>query len=179
VWQSSRLKGSPWYVKHTLGGWQVSGILTAQTGDAFTIYAGTDRSATNGKDRAVVISGLSGGDACLGATNCRTWFNPAAFAPPLSAVGTPADIYAAYPFKYGNAGKNAVRGPGFFNWDMGLAKDFQLRETLSLQFRGEFFNTFNHVNYGDPVSTISSAGFGSIRSASDPRIGQLALKLRF
>jgi hypothetical protein len=179
VWQSPLLKGSPWYVKQTLGGWQVSGILTAQTGDAFTIYAGTDRSATNGKDRAVVIGGLNGGDACLGATNCRTWFNAAAFAPPLPAVGTPADIYAAYPFKYGNAGKDAVRGPGFFNWDMGLAKDFPLRETLSLQFRGEFFNTFNQVNYGDPVSTISAAGFGSIRSGSDPRIGQLALKLRF
>jgi hypothetical protein len=179
VWQSPLLKGSPWYLKQTLGGWQVSGILTAQTGDALTIYAGTDRSATNGKDRAVVIGGLNGGDACLGAANCRTWFNASAFAPPLPAVGTPADIYAAYPFKYGNTGKDGVRGPGFFNWDMGLAKDFQVRETLSLQLRGEFFNTFNHVNYGDPVSTISSAGFGSIRSASDPRIGQLALKLRF
>jgi hypothetical protein len=179
VWQAPRLKGSPWYLKQTVGGWQLSGILTAQTGDAFTVYAGTDRSATNGKDRAVVTSDLHGGDACLGALNCRTWFNPSAFAPPLPAVGTPTDQYAAYPFKYGNAGKDSVRGPGFFNWDIGLAKDFPLSEALTLQFRGEFFNAFNHVNYGDPVSIISSAGFGSIRSASDPRIGQLALKLRF
>jgi hypothetical protein len=179
VWQMPRLKGSPWYLRQTVGGWQVSGILTAQTGDAFTVYAGTDRSATAGKDRAVVVGALSGGDACLGALNCVTWFNPNGFAPPLPAVGTAPDVYAAYPYKFGNAGKDSVRGPGLFNWDMGIAKDFILRESLTLQFRGEFFNSFNYVNYADPTSTISSGGFGSIRSAGDPRIGQLALKLRF
>jgi hypothetical protein len=179
VWQTPRLQETPWYVKQTLGGWQLSGILTAQTGDAFTVYAGTDRSATNGKDRAVVVGTLGGGDACLGAAPCLTGFNPNAFAAPLAAVGTTADTYAAYPFKYGNAGKGGVRGPGAFNWDIGIAKDFPLRESLVLQFRGEFFNAFNHVNYSDPVSTISSAGFGSTRSAADPRIGQLGLKVHF
>jgi hypothetical protein len=127
----------------------------------------------------VVVGGLAGGDGCLGAVNCLTWFNPAAFAPPLAAVGTPADLYATYPYKYGNAGKDSVRGPGLFNWDMGVAKDFSIGEALTVQLRGEFFNSFNTVNYSDPVSTISSVGFGSIRSAGDPRIGQMALKLRF
>lgn len=107
------------------------------------------------------------------------WLNTSSFAAPLAAVGTPADVYAAYPFKYGNAGKDSVHGPGFFNWDMGLANESPLQESISLQFHAEFFNVLNNVNVADPVSTISSAGFGSIRSAADPRIGQLALKLRF
>jgi hypothetical protein len=179
VWQTPRFRGSPWYLRQTIGAWQLSGILTAQAGDAFTVYAGTDRSATNGKDRAVVSGDLAGGDACLGAAPCRSWFNPNAFTPPIAATATPADAYAAYPFKYGNAGKGAVRGPGSFNWDFGVAKDFAIRESVALQLRGEFFNSLNHVNYADPVSTISSGGFGSIRGAADPRIGQLALKLRF
>jgi hypothetical protein len=179
VWQAPRLKDSPWYLKHTVGGWLMSGVLTAQTGDAFTIYAGTDRSATAGKDRAIVVGSIDGGNGCAGIVNCLTWFNPSAFAPPIPAVGTPADVYASYPYKYGNAGKDAVRGPGLFNWDIGIAKDFAIRESLSLQFRSEFFNSFNHVNYADPGSTISSAGFGTIRGAADPRIGQLGLKLRF
>jgi hypothetical protein len=76
-------------------------------------------------------------------------------------------------------GKDSVRGPGLFNWDIGLAKEFFIRERTVLQFRAEFFNASNKVNYSDPVSSISSAGFGSIRTAADPRIGQLAMKLRF
>ena len=179
VWQLPRLRGSPQYLRQVLGGWQLSGILTAQTGDSFTIYAGTDQSATAGKDRAVVVGGLNGGNACAGALNCVTWFNPAAFAPPLAATSAPAATYLSYPYKYGNAGKDSIRGPGLFNWDMGIAKDFAVRESVSLQFRGEFFNSLNRVNYTDPTSTISSGGFGSVRGAADPRIGQLALKLKF
>ena len=156
-----------------------SGIVTAQTGDPFTVYTGTDQSATAGKDRAVITGNPYGGNACAGAAPCLNWLSVSAFGLPLSAVSTPASVYAAYPFRFGNVGKDSVRGPGLFNWDMGLAKEFPLRETISLQFRAEFFNAFNNVNFSDPVSTISSGGFGSIRSAADPRIGQLALKLRF
>ena len=179
VWQTPRLNGSPWYLKYIAGGWQLSGILTAQSGDPFTVYAGTDQSATNGKDRAVVTGSPYGGNACNGAAPCLNWLNNASFAPPLSAVNTPASVYAPYPFRFGNVGKDSVRDPRLFNWDMGLAKDFPIRESVSLQFRAEFFNALNNVNYSDPVSTVSSGGFGSIRSAGDPRIGQLALKLRF
>jgi hypothetical protein len=179
VWQLPFLKNSAPYVRAVLGGWQLSGILTAQTGDPLTIYAGIDRSATNGKDRAVVTGAPYGGNACLGVAPCLNWLDTTAFTQPWAATSTQADIYALYPYKYGNVGKGSLRGPGAFNWDMGLAKDFRLRESVTLQFRGEFFNALNHANFGDPVSTISSAGFGSIRSAADPRIGQLALKVRF
>jgi len=53
------------------------------------------------------------------------------------------------------------------------------REYLRLQFRAEFFNTANRANFNNPNVTQSGSGFGSITSASDPRIGQLALKLLF
>ena len=67
---------------------------------------------------------------------------------------------------FGNIGKGALRGPGLLNWDMGFFKNIPIHERSRLQFRAEFFNTFNRVNLGDPVSTITAGGFGSIRSAS-------------
>ena len=62
---------------------------------------------------------------------------------------------------------------------MGVFKNFPIHEKTRLQFRAEFFNVFNKVNLSNPVSTVNAAGFGSIRNAGDPRIGQLALKLYF
>ena len=61
-------------------------------------------------------------------------------------------------------------------------KEFPVTERIKLQFRTEFFNIFNRVNYLAPnqsnqVDSVGSAGFGSIRAAMDPRIGQLALKV--
>ena len=63
---------------------------------------------------------------------------------------------------------------------MGVFKEFPLKaERLRLQFRVEFFNTANRANFSNPNVTQSGGGFGSISAASDPRIGQLALKLLF
>ncbi len=65
-------------------------------------------------------------------------------------------------------------------WDSGIFKEFAVwRERTKLQFRAEFFNTANRVNRNNPNVTQSAAGFGSITSAQDPRVGQLALKLLF
>ena len=69
-------------------------------------------------------------------------------------------------------------------WDMGFFKNFPVHERMRVQFRAEFFNIFNRVNYTAPnqnnqTDTVAQGGFGSIRAANSPRIGQLALKFVF
>ena len=80
---------------------------------------------------------------------------------------------------FGNIGKNSLTGPNLIGWDMGIFKNFRLRERFKVQFRAEFFNIFNRVNFSNPTSNSSSGNFGTITSAGDPRIGQLALKVFF
>jgi hypothetical protein len=121
-----------------------------------------------------VISGLAYGPGACAAvtTKCVDFLNPTSFTQP--AVGT-----------FGNVGKGSLRWPGYFDWDMGLSRTFPLTERFSLQFRAEYFNVFNRVNYRSDDSTVSNTGnlnangFGRITSAEDPRIGQLALKILF
>ena len=79
---------------------------------------------------------------------------------------------------FGNSGVGIIRGPGVVNFDFNLAKDFVLTERLGMQFRAELFNALNHPILGVPGVTIG-AGFGQIVSASDARIIQFALKLKF
>jgi len=180
VWQLPKFSGSPSFVRAVAGNWGWSGIFSAQTGDAMTIYAGTDVAAVGTSERAVIAGTPYGGKACTNPTvSCANWLNPSSFALPLSATKTPAAQYANYPYKYGNVGKGSLRGPGHSNWDMSLYKNIGFTERAHLQFRAEAFNTFNHVRYGDPVTTVNSGGFGSILSAGDPRIGQLGMKLIF
>ena len=102
--------------------------------------------------------------------------NPAAFAAP--APGT-----------YGNLGAANILGPGMFQLDMAVTRTFAVGEGKTLQLRGEAFNLPNHMNPGDPVTTLNSAGtFGKIQtdisgtsglSLGDPRILQFALKYVF
>jgi hypothetical protein len=80
---------------------------------------------------------------------------------------------------FGNVGKASLRGPGLANIDAGFFKTISVRERLQLQVRAEFFNFFNRANFNNPSNSVSGAGFGSIRSALDPRLGQLALKVVF
>ena len=70
-------------------------------------------------------------------------------------------------------------GPGLQNWNMALAKFFKIREDIKLQFRAEAFNTFNHVNLGNPAGTRGTPSFGSISSAAAARAVQFGLKLQF
>jgi hypothetical protein len=180
VWELPKLRQAPGALRLIAGGWQTSAILSVQSGDSLTATAGADRSATNGNDRAVVNGNAYGSGACNASVpTCANWLNPTAFSLPLAATATPAQEYAAYPSKYGNVGKGAIRGPGQVGWDAGLFKNFELTERFRLQFRMEAFNVLNRVNLGNPATSVNGAGFGSIRSAGAPRIGQLSLKLNF
>ena len=100
------------------------------------------------------------------AQEIQRFFDTSLFAP--NAVGT-----------FGNSGKNMVRGPGYFNTDVALLKVTNVTEKVGMQFRAEFFNIFNNVNFNAPNSNVTSAQFGRITSALDPRIVQFGLKLLF
>jgi hypothetical protein len=72
-------------------------------------------------------------------------------------------------------------GPDFVNTDFSVVKDFALpRKETGLSFRAEFFNLFNHAQFGSPVNDINASGFGAVNSTvNNPRLIQLALKLTF
>jgi hypothetical protein len=80
----------------------------------------------------------------------------------------------------GNASRVPVTGPDFVNSDFSLIKQFRLPREIGLNFRAEFFNLFNHPEYGSPVADINASGFGTVDSTvNNPRLVQLALKLSF
>ncbi|HTW78329.1 MAG TPA: carboxypeptidase-like regulatory domain-containing protein [Terracidiphilus sp.] len=88
---------------------------------------------------------------------------------------------APTPGELGNAGRVPVSGPDFVNSDFSVIKDFRLpREGMGLNFRAEFFNLFNHPQFGAPIADINQPGFGAVNSTvNNPRLVQLALKLTF
>jgi hypothetical protein len=97
------------------------------------------------------------------------WINAGCFAAP--ALG-----------ELGNASRVPVVGPDFVNTDFSVIKNFALpfREGMGLNFRAEFFNLFNHAQFGSPVADINASGFGSVNSTvNNPRLVQLAMKLTF
>ena len=150
-----------------VGSWELTGLVTAQTGYPFTVMAGQDQSQTAiGQDRGVVVGSPYGTGACGSKAPCVDYLNRNSFA--LPAIGT-----------FGNVGKDALVGPGSVTWDMGIFKNFPFRDRYRIQFRAEFFNVLNHANFGNPSNAVNAGAFGSITSAADPRIGQLALKFLF
>jgi len=106
------------------------------------------------------------------------------------ASGQPNDAinhyYGNYAFSvpsasapFGNSGRNAYRGPNFWQADLGVNKSFRIVEAVKLQFRSEFFNILNHTNLAIPDSNINDAAFGTIRATFPARQIQFALKLMF
>jgi hypothetical protein len=94
--------------------------------------------------------------------NVHQWYNPACFAP--SAYGT-----------VGNMGRNALIGPGFVNTDFGVMKNTKINERLSLQFRAELFNIFNHPNFSFPSTAVFNAGSAqtNYQGTLSPTAGQI------
>ena len=156
--------------KRVFGGWEVSGIALMQSGTPFSVTdsgGGTFYGTAN--SRANWAAGASQETARLsGSTESRlnAYFNAAAF--------TRAGNF------FGNAGRNILRGPNQRNADFGVTKRFALTERVGMEFRGEFFNVLNLVNFASPSGAISSSGFGVIKSTTgNPRVIQFGLKLIF
>jgi hypothetical protein len=144
--------------------WQINAIASIQSGLPFTVLSGTDRSLSGiGNDYADIVGNPA---RPAGVSKIKEYFNTAAFIP--AATGT-----------FGDIGRNSLRGPGYADVDASIFKDLFQGERLHAQFRAEAFNTFNRVNFANPVSTVTSGTYGEITSASSPRVFQFGLKLLF
>jgi hypothetical protein len=158
-------------IDKVINGWDLSANLNWQTGFPFTIYSDDDNSYSSmGADRAdLTVPNIKGAVLSSGrshATLINEWFNTDAFQ--ANAVGT-----------FGDIGKNDLRGPRSFNTDMALLKNTKVNERVGLEFRAEFYNVFNNVNFGSPDNGLTDSSFGQISSAGSPRILQMALKASF
>src|SRR6266446_28307 len=183
VWDLPWLRAQQGFVGHVLGGWEVSGVQTFQTGLPLTATLGNGTCFGTGAN----CNDPTGSGCLLGASplGCRpnqvanpnagapntftSWFNAAAFAAP---AGTQITETTERP--------GAIRAPGFWRTDLSLFKNIKFNERFSGQLRFETFNTFNHTNPICCASTnLISSLYNEVTSTRDPRIMQLGLKLNF
>jgi hypothetical protein len=133
-----------------VGGWQVAGNMDAYNGDQFPNCVGNPRVAahTTQPDGGIL------------------WVNSAAYAQPA-------------PYTFGNCSRTQgnIRAMGRNNWDLNLSKDWRWGEKMRVQFRGEFFNAFNHTYLFAPDQALPDATFGEVSSSGPPRDIQLGLKV--
>ncbi len=165
-----------------IGGWQITGIVTMQTGFPFSVTANDKFGLLDAfSQRANLVDGCNPFGGFHKSLN--QWFNTACFTQPLAGT-------------YGNTGRNIMRDPGLNNWDLGVAKTFNFTERIGFQLRLETFNTFNHPQYAvDTGSTINgtasvdsnvndvapspNTNYGRVTLARPGRIVQLGGKIIF
>ena len=183
VWDLPWLRAQQGFVGHVLGGWEVSGVQTFQTGLPLTATLGNGTCFGTGAN----CNDPTGSGCLLGASplGCRpnqvgspnagapntftSWFNASAFAAPSATQITET-----------TERPGAIRAPGFWRTDLSLFKNMKFTERLSGQLRVETFNTFNHTNPICCASTnMISSLFNRVTSTRDPRIMQLGMKLNF
>lgn len=149
-----------------VGGWQLNTIVTVHSGQPFTPTLGVS-SANTGAARPSL---LRDGNLPSDERSVQNWFDKTAF-------------YSPAPYSYGNAGRNILFAPGAANVDFSTFKRFslaRLHEASELQVRAEFFNLFNHPQFGVPNSRVDIAQGASITSLSTPmRQMQFGVKLLF
>jgi len=177
--------GLPKAIDKVVNGWGLSGTVSWQSGSPFSIFSGEDNSLSGMLgDRADLAPGYTVRNAVLGsgrshAAQIAEWFNTNAFQE--NATGT-----------FGDTGKSILRGPRFFDADLAAVKNAKITERLAMEFRAEFFNAFNNVNFGKPDGDLADlgSGFGQITGlaggsssntygTAQPRIIQFAVKFSF
>jgi hypothetical protein len=148
-----------------LGNWQVNGIVHVTSGFPLFMTTAVNNSGTYNQNRPDQVC-----NGALSHPTIQEWFNTSCFVDPV-------------PGKLGDAMRSSGYGPGFANFDLSLFKNFPLskfHEGANLQFRTEFFNVFNHPQWGPPGTTEGAANFGQVLSTiNNPRLIQFALKLLF
>ncbi|HEX4163856.1 MAG TPA: TonB-dependent receptor [Bryobacteraceae bacterium] len=160
------------------GGWQVNFITTYMSGLSTTVtspdlsgvvFIAQRANATGinpGSDFSLNGQTISPGNGFGGQNRGLYWINPGSFA-------------ETGPLQLGTSGRNVITGPGSWNTDLSMFKQFRLYERAALTLRGEFFNVFNNVRFDSPNLDTSSPAFGTLVSAEPARIIQVALRLQF
>ncbi len=161
-----------------VGNWQVTGIISAQTGNWFTPT-----------DDLVNIANSDCGGAVFNCARPDVVGNPnAAPCVPGTLFNTCAFVANTVPGTFGDAGRNIIRGPGLQNWDLSFIKQFPIRDQMHFEFRAELFNIWNHPNltFADPTTTNENfstergtSQFGFPTASLAPRLVQFALKFYF
>lgn len=153
-------------------GWVLTGITRFATGLPVTLTEPDDHSLLGTDDAgigaSVDVPNFTPGPV-LNNTDPRSrqpYFNTSLFTrEPIGQLGT--------------ANRRFFHGPGINNFDMAFLKDLRMTETKTVEFRGEFFNIFNHAQFGNPVGNMLSRAFGLVTGAGSPRIAQVAIKILF
>lgn len=163
-------KGQRWvthgFASQLLGGWQISPAISIGTGLPFTVTANATSLGANGSSQTANLVGpfrLTGGQpkpnvpgqGCAATDLSCHYFDPTAFAVPAAGV-------------YGNTGRNAFRGPGYFNMNLSVARQFKLTERFGLQFRADAMSFTNTPHFNNPNATVGAANFGVITSTLKP-----------
>jgi len=157
----------------TLGGWEFSGITVIETGTPITIGYGPDTTGLGGgadtpiNNRASLVSAVSY------PKTVNAWFSKSSFAAPV------APWMGGTNQGFGTSRKDAVYGPGLFNFNLSLFKTFAITERVKFEMRFESFNTFNHTEFNGVDTGFTDGNFGAVTSTYDPRTLQLGAKLSF
>lgn len=191
MWSPPWKFGEAW--KNTvLGGWTFTGIHSIQSGLPLTFLSGDDVAVdgTYGSQHAFLTGETIGRSHSGRADMVDQFFNTQAFIQPNCAFApqpgnptaiedqncTPSGIVYSLFGQYGNAGRGILSGPAINSNDFSILKDFAFKERYKVQFRSEFFNVFNQVNFSPPSTAVNSGEFGRILSAQPGRAIQFGLK---
>jgi len=147
-----------------LGGWQLNGVYRKVSGAPFTPVADATPCNCPGNNNFADVVGparyLGGQGRGL------LWFDIASFAAPGAN-------------RFGNAGRNSLRGPGFATYDLSLVRNFRVGERFRLELRGESYNVTNSPRWANPTNSVNNANFGQILGASGERELQIAARITF
>jgi hypothetical protein len=172
---------------YILGGWQLNGILSVASGTPLDFsFSGASLKAP-GNNNTLSWYGPGGIPVTKGNGRDATWFTPTICnftnsAKPIvtsQCFAQPGTEVAGGVPEFGNLGKNVISGPGFWNLDASLFRNFQMGERYRLQFRAEAFSIANTPQWNNPNTDINSSNFGKITGAGGARSIQLGAKLMF
>ena len=160
-------RGKRWlthgFLNNLAGGWQINGIMGKVSGTPFTVASSA--TALNSPGNAQTANQILSRVEILG--GLTPYFDTKAFAAPVGAG------------VFGNTGRDILRGPGYFNLDASVFRNFRITERFKLQFRTEAFGATNTPHFSNPAATVTSGGFGNITASSGQRQLRFAMKLTY